>query len=909
MINCVNDKIKVFVSSRCGTPKYDNIRSKLKRSLEDTGFIKVYLFEEGIASTMTAQQDYLYFLDDSDVCIFLVDNEDGVTPAILKEIKRAKDYPKKSLYLFSSESSLEASQVQKDLYGADGCRFLNVDKFERLADAGFESLINDITRIYQSYCKDRIVDNEFDDNGVDDEYVQEDGSNDIPYKQLLSLLDKCNIFFRKRLNLYFKEEVENTSELDNHLANFLEVIFDGKSINDFNAFLFLEETKGYHNDDFHDVVVRRWGAIQKYWKGNLVECYDELEVALYKAKEHNLPEWFVQDLLIDLRNLRIYIDNSRNSVSLDNEIQKELSSQQRHVYYPVLDRYEKNLYESIESEREKYIKRSPHSKVIGNSFSGYIDNVVNIYCIAAMNGSLTHLELIPRRLKNILFNICVEYEDIPYIRELLKMTLYTGTFKDIKDYARTFNGIYSKTSNNDVEDLYDFCKTIPLEYKRQIAELNVIKVFGYYASDDFYNDIIIQKYEEIHEWIRDENKLVILGDHYIDTLKNNRHRTDDVKVLEICLEILEKGFYRFADKVMELLVYVDYDKVKEDQVVRLINLICLFYEDIEIHSKLHKLGSLVIALRNNYADLFIQFDDIVLKSKPDFYNGMYKLETKLDKEISEEFISKRIEQIRKRNVEQGNNGTIIGYGENPYKTIRNIYENRELIDDGLILDIYEVSYETVISAWQTYYDKLNALELMLYMKNKINDSKQIISFYDKQFKENVNSIFMSCDTLFGDDSDSAIRFGLTFINSIATGNGEMEFLQLVANLGDYSDKEKIDILNMIECMYMNHRNISNRKLYSLVQMFVIGLIKDEDHDVRYNAYVTLIAMLDEESSELTLNVLSKKFDEESSYIKFLILENYERLISLNEEISHMILEKAIIDSNYVVREKATSLKS
>jgi hypothetical protein len=41
----IEGKIRVFISSKCRDEKYDTIRRKLKKLIEDTGIAKVYLFE------------------------------------------------------------------------------------------------------------------------------------------------------------------------------------------------------------------------------------------------------------------------------------------------------------------------------------------------------------------------------------------------------------------------------------------------------------------------------------------------------------------------------------------------------------------------------------------------------------------------------------------------------------------------------------------------------------------------------------------------------------------------------------------------------------------------------------------------------------------------------------------------
>ena len=78
-------KIKVFISSICGVEKYDKVRADLKSAIESTQLADVYTFESNGASTLPAGDHYILALEDSDICIFLIDNEDGITPGVQKK--------------------------------------------------------------------------------------------------------------------------------------------------------------------------------------------------------------------------------------------------------------------------------------------------------------------------------------------------------------------------------------------------------------------------------------------------------------------------------------------------------------------------------------------------------------------------------------------------------------------------------------------------------------------------------------------------------------------------------------------------------------------------------------------------------------------------------------------------------
>ena len=109
-------KIKVFISSQHGdNGKYDRVRNQLKKTIEETGLADVYMFEQEAASTLTVRKHFSWGLEDSDLCIFLIDNADGVSSGVQKEIDIVKHYNKKALYYFCDETSQEKTAIEQSL--------------------------------------------------------------------------------------------------------------------------------------------------------------------------------------------------------------------------------------------------------------------------------------------------------------------------------------------------------------------------------------------------------------------------------------------------------------------------------------------------------------------------------------------------------------------------------------------------------------------------------------------------------------------------------------------------------------------------------------------------------------------------------------------------------------------------
>lgn len=123
-------KIKVFISSICGVEKYDKVRAELKSAIEATQLADAYTFESKGASTLTAGDHYTFALEESDICIFLIDNADGIRPRVQGEIDTVKKYNIKALYYFCDENQKEKTALELLAFGSVGY-FLDDECYER----------------------------------------------------------------------------------------------------------------------------------------------------------------------------------------------------------------------------------------------------------------------------------------------------------------------------------------------------------------------------------------------------------------------------------------------------------------------------------------------------------------------------------------------------------------------------------------------------------------------------------------------------------------------------------------------------------------------------------------------------------------------------------------------------------
>lgn len=101
------------------------------------------------------------------------------------------------------------------------------------------------------------------------------------------------------------------------------------------------------DEKYHKVLEKRIDALFHYLSDDLGNCIDLLKEALASAKSENAPRWIIDDILIDLRNVVIWHNNSINSYAVEDEFQKELEEGCYVLNYPVMDRIHTNLYENL----------------------------------------------------------------------------------------------------------------------------------------------------------------------------------------------------------------------------------------------------------------------------------------------------------------------------------------------------------------------------------------------------------------------------------------------------------------------------------------------------------------------------------------------------------------------------------
>lgn len=245
-----------------------------------------------------------------------------MTAGVQNEIDAANRNNIKSIFYFCSQFSDEMTQLQISLTGPGKPKYKEVLSFDELIEKGTQNLIDELVATYHDYCKGRLGEYngeiEMSSSGVDISDSEKVDEKFLP-KVSLNNIDKSSDYIisktidivNNRRNLLGIDT--KTSVLDNCELNFLKLLMGEQPIESFSLDTFFEELEKLQDPEYLAIVKIRWSAIFAFYRDDIDSCIAELEKAYKEAEEKKVSAWVLQDILIDVRNIRFLKGNIANS--------------------------------------------------------------------------------------------------------------------------------------------------------------------------------------------------------------------------------------------------------------------------------------------------------------------------------------------------------------------------------------------------------------------------------------------------------------------------------------------------------------------------------------------------------------------------------------------------------------------
>jgi hypothetical protein len=911
--------IEVFISSGCGEvpekQKYNYVREGLKQLINSTGFANAYTFESEGASTISAGQHYSFALEDCDVCLFLIDNQDGVYPGVQEEIDLAKKHAKKSLFYFCDQRSKEETPLQKSLMGSKYAKSKTIHDLKDIIGDGAKDLINDLINIYKQYCKGRLIaqDNPLTEHstgfGLENISLFSDS---IPSKDILANIDRCVEFFSKLILDFTYEKTDKTGNLDKLMIAFLPALFMGA--NDFESSLdsLLVEIKKHQSPNQFVVTEKRYEAIRKFFSGEQESCVNHLKEAFQVAKQNSMPEWFINDILIDLRNQDFYLQESRNSFAYNQDFQQNLDGSQSMLFYPLVDRLDSNYYEGIVKDAFDNKINSPETVHFGTELDRYLRFLANIYVIALYNGSLTHLQMLYQRVKFISFYCATKYSDWNLKKMLLKTTIITGNQNEIDGVIRCFDDLLSKMNGIDAYDIFSFSRNVRITHRQIISKLKTFGVVAYYLDDENFNLIWSDLFEIISKWIEDEDSIISIGQAIFSAIERSYLRISQDQIIDIICNCVHHNKRRFYNDAFRLIWRcVDLNEAAKENVESLIDVVIKIVKDPDERNQIYSLEKTLINLRKKDRELTEQLDEVISEEMPDFYSTVYRLETTKDKEKDMPiFLSSYIAQIQRSNEVQGTDGTFYEESVPPHNTVKNIISQNEIeFSDDLINSAFQFSCQTLLKENERIETKINAIELLVYLLK----SRPAIEHHNREIIQELltnKPKVEKAKAILTNLGETNLRLSALLLYSCLGEDVSADLLIALANIGDDTLSNRNATAGFLNFLQADNSPLSDEKMGQIILQQAIEWCANSDFGTRWNAVQLLFLLLrDIENKDVVCNQLVKLMDTDNVYIKNRILRNIHLLLNVDNETYKYVIQKASVDTNYVVRKVASEVRT
>lgn len=904
-------KIKVFISSICGVEKYDKVRTELKNAIEATQLAEVYIFENIGASTLPAGNHYTWALEDSDICIFLIDNADGIKPGVQAEIDTVKKYNIKALYYFCDETQKEKTALEQSLMGAYFAKSKTVHSFSELSQDGAHALIDDIIAVYHYYCTGRIIlksDGTDEIQGVEIAGTEKYQLPTIP-KATLKNVDKCRNYILKFVLGYsrgrYSNETEKTSEFDEWGLQFLPILFEGKSIKHFNTAMYLDALKAQQDDEHYQIVQIRWQAIQAYFAGDIEKCVEYLETALNLAKKTAQPTWVIKDILVDLRNQHWIRCTVKNEFS-DTPAQKELTESDEELYYPILDRLHESLHEKYIEGLYKKKTKSPFTVTWGNDLNQYGEMLASSLIVPMYNGSLTHILLIYEKIRDFVFYLCCKYDDWNFRLNLYKLAIFAGNEKEIKGIQNSYPEILNKLTSDEATSIMDFCLNHPIKYKRLSSQLLAFGAVGYFLNDECFENYEKTIISEISTWLNSDNSVVFIGQNIFTCLSGVAYRISQNTLSKICCQFIDKHYCRWYTDMFKFIAdRIDLKKMSIESAQALVNHINSVLDSEKEREQIGYSPTFLCILRKQNIDLTVDMDKKIAEYLPNYYNGIYKLETtENEKQNMPAFVQEYIEHIKKSNETQGKNGIYFGHGRRDIATVRAILLGKEVVCDTETVDmLISAVADTLLISQEDISIKLDAVALLIcivvkYPKDYIRNQ----DIYEKLFKQQ-EKIDVDDHSIISSNIDSiSLKIGLQFLYAAMGKDVYGDILELMPYIqGDVATTIAVTRL-IVEYLETTDTVMLPIRVEAIVLQNVLQWIHSEYLDIRWNATRILLTLSRNSENYGVINhQLVTLIDSNGVYIKNLIMRHLHIINGITDRTKEYIVFKCKHDANFVVR--------
>lgn len=523
-----NEKIRVFISSSMNDEHgihWLDIRRNLKILLESNPLLKVFEIENR-AATRDPESVFLNEVTNSNLVILLVGSV--IRSGTYAEYQRALELKVPLLVYFDKTlSNIDGNAIDPKVT-MDAKHFKNeliADNRETFNETNLLDFNgNNILRDTLDEIRSRYV--------VDVEgkakYSKIVGTNNsnVNFTSTLSLFEK------NKDNLYdtlFQKHIDiKDNEFGLKSINWLLQGSDLPSVQEYINFVKSEKSLG----EFLPIIQERWRSFLNNMDRNyeLATTIESNVLQNLDDGKKKVPEWLVDDVLIDCRNL--YFNSNQYDESA--KIQKRIENRSNILVYPVLDRFKSEALQELDNEMQKYNLQSPDTVNFGSSLPVIVGKLQDYFFIALIFGSATHIKGTRRLLADVLSKYGLEFEDPYLVIQAIRLYFLNGqTEVGIKLFDKNKRLLFSQF-NHEIDDMFSIFDS---KYciNNISGRLEFIKNWGQQVNQGNFDKAVRFIYSILED--KDDTNIIGVGAALVVLSK----RLKPNQVIELTYKIMKKS--------------------------------------------------------------------------------------------------------------------------------------------------------------------------------------------------------------------------------------------------------------------------------------------------------------------------------------------------------------------------------
>ena len=870
-INCkIQRKLSVFISSRM-SGRYDFIRRELAFLLINTDLFDVFIYEDSGAGSENNIDSYIEELKRSDAVIFMVDNKDDVSDAVLKEERTAKENGLRRIYIFCNQDSKEHTQMQESLKDKYGAKYEETPSFREMPERAYLSILQDIISIYRRKTPPH--------SSGDDILPRLPDTPSSPEPAKYPSAPKCLADYLAGF------QVQDIDCSDVKAMAFLEVVIRRKSFAENftrESFMKYAETLITGRENISDFLKLRFEAVCNFYQGSIEAATESERKALSEGMNNaSVPDWMIMDTAIDLRNMA----RSIKSYELIGQAQ-ECINQRGRVHYPILDRFDDSISKYMLEDYEAKFTMSPYTIRLGSNFYDIIKSIADIFWLSLHNGSFSHIELTRRRMTNMLTMINNIYDDHQSKAELIRLLcLDGGDMKKLDSFMRTYHSDTDMLSPEEASEILRCIRLIPDADYARARLFGFMAKFGYYCTDTEFEHTAEELAREAMLWAehggRDYDSSENIFRFYGGTWRRNRaNETLDFAVT--ALEHLRNPVY--YEHILDLLRAFDFREASPERVRNIIGLLAGDAGHPKVQDIIANIGILCPEMRG-------MISSGLENTAPEFLreNYAWSLYVHEHRILPEDYITSIIDIVSIRNQE-ALQGTYIS--SRPLDPIKRFIWDGVNITDKDRKRVIDCLAETLSNPVQDIDMKICSCEILTLLGEDAV----------KSIPDNQEAYCSGHPDMLKKSLPVMLEYAYVLMMSLCRSNTS-EATELLFMNPDYEDSTIIKLLS-ISLNFLRSKHSDS--MADVIMAFVLSSTVRYEKDIHFLAVLCLLELTKNMKYRHTaLKKLAAYMDCGQAEIRANIVSG---VAYIKDKQTEYIMQKAYTDNNYLVRRSALAEK-